>query len=88
MEKKEGRILIFRSAIAGTSHLKIKDKLELTQPNLQICGALKQGLLYKRTEHSADFFLLNDHWERKKGPSNYTLYNLKKFTSMRSETLF
>ena len=32
---------------------------------------LRQGLLYRWTEHSADFFL-NDHWGREKGPQNYT----------------
>ena len=41
---------------------------------LHVCnglvGQLKQGLLYRWTEHSADFFL-NYHWGREKGPPNY-----------------
>ena len=52
--------------------------------------ALMQGLLYRWTEPSVDFFWKNDHWVREKGPPNYTpgwsfwnmiFYNLKKFTS-------
>ena len=31
-----------------------------------------QGLIYRWTEHSADFLKKNDHWGRKKGPPNYT----------------
>ena len=32
----------------------------------------RQGLLYRWTEHSADFFRKNVHWGREKGPLNYT----------------
>ena len=32
----------------------------------------KQGLLYRWTKHSADYFRKNIHWGREKGPQNYT----------------
>ena len=36
-----------------------------------LVGQLKQGLLYRWTEHSADF-ISNYYWGRGKGPPNYT----------------
>ena len=33
----------------------------------------RQGLLYRWTEHSADYFFQNFHWGREMGPPNYTL---------------
>ena len=47
---------------------------------------LGQELLYRWTEHSADFLFLNDHWGRENGPPRLHpgggfFYNLKKFTS-------
>ena len=33
---------------------------------------LGQGLLYRCTEHSADFLFLNDDWRRENDPPDYT----------------
>ena len=37
-----------------------------------LVGQLKQGLLYRWTEHSADYFWNNDHWGGENANPNYT----------------
>ena len=55
------------------SYYEIQSPMELRlMPNYGAQAVSRQGLLYRWTEHSADFVWKNDDWGRETRPLNYT----------------